>query len=106
MLRVNKDQYDLVVIKMGGEMKEVKRWVYNRYIRESWPILKFNSSDQLAVRIMEANLTLELLSIAKDLFQPIQTLDQLSDHIHLYDYNHSTFIIVGLEQHDLGYKST
>lgn len=41
MLRVHKDQYDLVVVEVSS-LKEVQRWVYKRYIRESWPLLKFS----------------------------------------------------------------
>lgn len=44
-----------MLMGVKGEMKEVQRWRYNRYIRESWPLIKFNCDDKKAVRILEGN---------------------------------------------------
>jgi len=60
MLRVNKDQYDLCVLDMKQNLKEVKRWSYKKYIRESWCLVKYNCDDSYMVRIMENNSRIEL----------------------------------------------
>ena len=49
MVRVSKEQYDLVVLNLDrvntdGQLTEIGRWKYDRYIRESWPLFKLIAS--------------------------------------------------------------
>jgi len=43
MLRVHKEQYDLIVL--NKELVEIYRAIYKKYIRESWPLIRFNKDD-------------------------------------------------------------
>ncbi len=82
---MSKDEYDLVVISIT-EIKEIGRWKYSRQIRESWPILKFNKNDSIALRMIESNLKVEVLTIKDNIMESVTMLDQSCDHIHLLDY--------------------
>ena len=124
MVRVSKEQYDLVVLNLDrvntdGQLTEISRWKYDRYIRESWPLFKLiasahpnpNTSQQddcLAGRITEANQTLQLFRyhLYTNKMHAIADIPFQLDHFQFLNYNKQLFIITVLEQHHRGYEVT
>lgn len=105
MLRVSKDQYDLSILSLREQFKEVKRWSYKKYIRESWCLAKYNQNDTYMVRIMENNSQIEFNRMGQTV-ETIQQLDQYLDHVRIVDFRQKLFIVCGLEQHDVGFNET
>lgn len=60
----------------------------------------------MAARILEGNQGVELLSHSAGCFSKVGNLAQLVDHVTLVDYEGSLFVVLGLEQHDIGFKTT
>ena len=124
MVRVSKEQYDLVVLNLDrvntdGQLTEISRWKYDRYIRESWPLFKLIASthpnpytsqqdDCLAGRITEANQTLQLFRyhLYTNKMHAIADIPFQLDHFQFLNYNKQLFIITVLEQHHRGYEVT
>lgn len=69
-------------------------------------MLRFNETDTMAARITEGNQGIEILANQQGTLQTVHTMKQLVDHVTLVDYEESLYVIVGLEQHDIGFKTT